>query len=99
MFRRGGVMAAFEQPAPGTFGNHVRNSLEGPAFWKVDLAISRLLRLTSAQTVEVRVEAFNLLNRFNWGHPDTNFNNATFGRITSLAGTPRILQFGVKYGF
>ena len=28
-----------------------------------------------------------------------NFNASTFGRITTQAGVPRILQFGVKYDF
>jgi hypothetical protein len=32
-------------------------------------------------------------------NPVTNFSAATFGRIQSLAGSPRIMQFGVKYGF
>jgi hypothetical protein len=39
------------------------------------------------------------VNNFNWGNPTTNFNAATFGRIQSQAGDPRIMQFGVKYGF
>jgi len=30
---------------------------------------------------------------------NTNFNSGAFGRVTSMAGTPRVLQFGVKYGF
>ena len=41
----------------------------------------------------------NLFNTFNWGLPNTNFTSGTFGRITTLTGDPRILQFGVKYGF
>jgi hypothetical protein len=91
--------AAFEQPANGTFGNHERNSLVGPAFWKIDVALSRLFTLGAAQTVEVRIESFNVLNHFNWGNPTTNFSQATFGRIQSQAGDPRIMQFGIKYGF
>lgn len=51
------------------------------------------------QNLEIRVESFNVLNHFNWGNPGTNFSAATFGRIPSLAGSPRIMQFGVKYGF
>ena len=51
------------------------------------------------QRLELRFESFNLLNPFNWGNPNTNFNAGTFGRITSQAGSPRILQFGVKYDF
>ena len=51
------------------------------------------------QTLELRVEAFNLLNNFNWGNPTTNLDAGTFGRITTQAGEPRIMQFGMKYGF
>jgi hypothetical protein len=100
--------AAFAQPALGTFGDLERNSIVGPAFWTIDLALAKLISFTTAQNIELRVEAFNLLNHFNWGNPGTNLNApATFGRVQSLAGTPpnavvgtpRILQFGVKYAF
>jgi hypothetical protein len=91
--------ATFAQPAPGTFGNYRRNSIQGPGFWKVDLALSRLVSLAATRSLEFRVEVFNLLNNFNWGNPDTNLGSGTFGRITSMAGDPRIMQFGVKYDF
>ncbi len=91
--------AAFAQPAAGTFGNHERNSIRGPGFWKVDLAISRLFQFSTSQNVEVRLEAFNLLNNFNWGNPNVNFSSGLFGRIQTLAGDMRIMQFGVKYAF
>lgn len=42
---------------------------------------------------------FDLFNNFDWGNPVTNFNAGTFGRITSQSGDPRVMQFGVKYGF
>ena len=91
--------AAFALPALGTFGNHVRNSFKGPGFWKADMALSRLVSFASTQNLEIRLEAFNLFNTFNWGNPNTNFSSGSFGRITSIAGDPRILQFGIKYGF
>ena len=100
--------AAFAQPALGTFGNLMRNSLTGPDYWNIDLAISRQIGLSSTQNLELRLEAFNLFNRFNWGIPGTeltaggwqaNFNAGTFGRITTQAGAPRIIQLGVKYAF
>jgi hypothetical protein len=31
------------------------------------------------------------------GNNSVNFNAGTFGRITTQAGTPRIIQFGIKY--
>lgn len=91
--------AAFAEPAPGGYGNHVVNSIKGPGFWKADLALSRLFSFTTTQNLEIRLEAFNLFNRFNWGNPTTSFASANFGRIQSAAGDARILQFGMKYGF
>jgi hypothetical protein len=90
---------AFEQPAPGTLGNFRRNSARGPGFWAVDAAVSRLVSLGGSRRLELRVEAFNLFNTFNWDVPEVNFNSPAFGRITSLAGPPRIMQFGVRYSF
>jgi hypothetical protein len=99
--------AAFALPAPGTLGNFRRNSVRAPGFRSIDAALSRLITFGTGRTVELRVETFNLLNTFNWGPPTlmnadrthTNFSSGAFGRITSMAGTPRVMQFGVKYGF
>jgi carboxypeptidase family protein len=91
--------AAFAQPDPGTLGNLKRNAVVGPAFWNIDLALSRLIPLGASRRMELRLESFNLLNHFNWGNPLTNFNAGTFGRITTQAGAPRIMQFGIKYDF
>ena len=44
-------------------------------------------------------DAFNITNHFNWGQPNSNLLSSTFGRILSMSGDPRILQFGIKYGF
>ena len=94
--------AAFAQPAPGTLGNLSRNSVVGPNFWNVDLAVSKLVAVRSTQRLELRLESFNLLNHFNWADPiatNLNFNAGTFGRITTQAGAPRIIQLGIKYDF
>jgi hypothetical protein len=90
--------AAFGYPAAGEYGTHRANAFEGPGFWTVDLAISRLVPV-STHSLELRVEVFNLFNNFNWGNPNTNLDAGTFGRITTQSGDPRIMQFGVKYGF
>src|SRR5262249_24003525 len=91
--------AAFAQPAPRTLGDLKRNAVLGPAFSNIDLAVSRLIATGATRRLELRLESFNLLNHFNWGDPEVNFNAGTFGRITTQAGAPRILQFGVKYDF
>ena len=73
--------------------------MTGPGFWKIDLAVSRLVPIAPTQNLELRVEVFNLLNNFNWALPNVNFSAGTFGRITTMTGDPRIIQFGIKYGF
>jgi hypothetical protein len=55
--------------------------------------------VAATQQLELRMEVFNLFNHFNWGNPNATFSSGQFGRITSMAGDPRIMQFGVKYGF
>ena len=63
--------AAFASPAPGTVGTSLRNGFVGPSYWNgVNLALRRLISLTGTQNLELRIEAFNLLNSFSWGNPD-----------------------------
>ncbi len=90
---------AFAQPALGTLGTMQRNSIEGMGNRNVDLSLTRAFRLANAQDIEVRLEAFNAFNWFQWGQPNLSLAGlATFGQITS-AGDPRILQLAVKYTF
>ena len=100
--------AAFAQPDPGTYGNLMRQALRGPNYWNTDVAVSRQIGLASTRNLELRLEAFNLFNTFNWGMPGTeltaggwqaNLNAGTFGRTTTQAGLPRIIQLGIKYAF
>jgi hypothetical protein len=91
--------AAFAYPASGTLGNHVRNSVEGPAYWNVDLALAKEVPFGGSQALELRLEIFNLFDRFNWGNPVVNLDAANFGQILTQTGTPRIFQFGFKYAF
>jgi hypothetical protein len=46
--------------------------------------------------LQIRLEAFNVLNRVQFASPDTNVGDATFGEITSQANQPRQLQIGLK---
>ncbi len=91
--------AAFAFPATGTLGNEVARSIEGPGFWKVDVSLARALSLGTSRTLELRVEAFNLFDNFNWGDPNVSLDAGTFGRITTQTGDSRIMQFAIKYGF
>jgi hypothetical protein len=99
-------ITAFAIPDVNTLGNHKAYSIEGPKYWQVNMAVARILDLSRAKTLELRVEAFNVFNTFNWGDPATNINaTGTFGRVTTqqfsygYSSGPRVMQFAVKYGF
>ena len=62
--------AAFSLPAFGTFGNAGRNILTGPGYKNVNLAVIKYIPVGSAVRLQLRAEAFNLLNRINLDLPD-----------------------------
>ncbi len=71
--------AAFATPEPGTFGNLPRNYLRGPGFWQADLMASKDFRFARTQSLQVRVEVFNLTNRLNYGQPAASLPNGGAG--------------------
>ena len=95
--RDGSTPAAFSMPAFGTFGNSGRNTLEGPGYKNVSLAVLKLIPLGAAR-LQARFEAFNLLNSTNFDLPDAFFGSPTFGQVLS-AGSPRRIQLGVRVLF
>ena len=82
------------------YGNLGRNIFRGPFEQNWDFSIGKTFSFTENQRLEFRTEFFNL-----WNHP--NFNNPSFvdvsgpefGAITTMAGTPRVIQFMLRYGF
>jgi hypothetical protein len=92
-------LAAFSQPVAGTLGNMGVLNVAGPGFWQFDAALSRTFPVAERQKVEVRAEAFNVLNGVRLNNPAVVLSNPiTFGRVLS-AQDPRIMQFAVKYAF
>ena len=80
------------------FGSAPRNSLIGPGFANVDLAIAKTWTVVGASQVEFRWEIFNLFNRANFDTPNRTFGTPNFGRIFS-AKNPREMQFGLRVAF
>ncbi len=79
------------------FGSAGRNVVHGPGLLQSDLAMHKQVRLWSESSkLEFRTEVFNFMNRTNFGTPDGNRSNGSFGTITGLAAPARQLQFGVK---
>jgi len=96
-FNRDAVLVPTDPSQP--FGNAPRNSVRGPAFWQIDLAVSRLVAMPwPSGGVELRAEFFNLLNRSNFRAPNGNRSTGAFGTITQTYD-PRQVQLGLKMNF
>lgn len=95
---------AFVLPEPGFFGDVGRNVLEGPGFATWDMSAIKNFTAGDRYRWQLRFEVFNLLNRANFGLPArTVFNSRgrveSAGEITSIVGTARQMQLGVKFDF
>jgi hypothetical protein len=60
--------------------------------------LQREFRLTESAAMQLRVEAFNLLNRANYDPPINNIANAAFGRVLTSADG-RQLQWLLRFSF
>jgi Carboxypeptidase regulatory-like domain len=84
------------------FGNSGRNSLRGPAFAQLDLALHKSLPLWSdASKLEFRVEAFNVFNATNYEYPDSAVTDGgSFGAYSSTVVYPsRQVQLALRLAF
>ena len=90
--------SCFAQPGALQFGNLGLNPINGPGFWNLDASVFRNFRVGERFNVEVRGEAFSVVNTPSWNNPDTGFGNRTFGFITGAGGN-RTIQLGTKVSF
>ncbi len=90
--------SAFTQNATGTFGNLGRNAFRQPKYYDVDASITRTFPLYERLALNMRLEAFNLMNHPNFNGFTTALNSSTFGQATS-AQDPRIFQAAAKITF
>jgi Carboxypeptidase regulatory-like domain/TonB dependent receptor len=105
--------AAFVLQPAGTFGNTGRGDVTGPNLRTLDLSFSKQVRwatLGDSGRIELRIEAFNVLNRTNLGIPelrafagsptaDGEPPLATFGRISTTVTSSRQIQLGARVTF
>ena len=104
---------SFRNARPGETGE--RNTLTGPAYSTLDLGLSKSITMpwNENHKFQFRWEVFNVTNvqyfnitnqtRSTWGLPqDPEITPAAsnFGKIfTDIQGTPRRMQFGIRYSF
>jgi hypothetical protein len=90
--------AAFAAPV-GAFGTFPRNALRSANVYDSDLSLFKRFPVNESAAFEFRVEAFNAFNIQNLGVPNATLFQSNTGQVTSLAVSPRELQFALKFVF
>ena len=81
--------------------------IQGPGYAFENLGLMKGFGLGEQRNLEIRADAFNVLNRAGRGDPETNINDPNFGRILSTQSssssrenfTPRTLQVQATFTF
>lgn len=89
----------FFNAGAGEVGNLPVLVFDGPAIFRVDLALSKKTRITGRYNVELKGEAFNLTNTPSFFTGDMNINSTTFGRLTGVVVGARVIQLSARLNF
>ncbi|HXE08115.1 MAG TPA: carboxypeptidase-like regulatory domain-containing protein [Acidobacteriaceae bacterium] len=91
--------AAFTKAPVGTFGTTGRNAFRGTPAFNMDAQISRIFELHESLNMQLRLEAFNVLNHPNFSNPTATISSGTFGQVGSTTNNARVFQGAVKFSF
>lgn len=85
------------------YGNTPRNCIIGPPQKNVDFTLGKVFKLGERQNIRFRADFFNLFNHPSFQNPSAPAVGSAVGSglapITSTVGTPRLIQFSLKYSF
>lgn len=96
------AFSAFDLTFPGQSGS--RNSIRGDGFFTVDMSLDKrfLMPWSEKHSLQFRAEAFNVTNtaRFDVNQSSLALGSpSSFGKYNGTLGTPRVMQFGLRYEF
>jgi hypothetical protein len=96
--------SCFSVPKPWTFGNESRTDsiLRGHGINNWNLTLAKKTSLTERVGLTFRAEAFNLFNRVRFNKPNMQANTSAssqFGKVTSQANQPRLIQLALRLTF
>jgi hypothetical protein len=82
------------------FGNLGRNQLYGPGFSNVDLGLAKNTKITEKLTLQLRADAFDVLNHPNYGQPGASggFLAASLQPLVPVTGNPALSNPGNQFG-
>jgi len=87
------------------FGDLGRNTFRGPGQQNWDFSLLKNFRITERQSIRFTADFFNIWNHANFANPSSTdvesigLANSPFGKITTTVGTPRLIQFSLRYAF
>jgi hypothetical protein len=96
------ALAAFQETMAGQTGS--RNALRGDGFFNIDSGVYKNFTMpwSEKQHLQFRWEAYNLTNTVRFDPNSANLSltsTAKFGQLTGTLGTPRQMQFALRYTF
>ncbi|MGA8765113.1 MAG: TonB-dependent receptor [Candidatus Sulfotelmatobacter sp.] len=89
------------------FGDLGRNLYHGPFQQNWDASLIKYFKLGERQELRFTADFFNVWNHTNFGSPSVtdieqflaNPTNSPFGKIITAVGTPRLIQFSLRWAF
>jgi hypothetical protein len=92
---------AFRLSRAFELGNVPRSDalVRSPLTFQDDVSAIKDFPIHKAVSLQFRLEAFNILNKVQFGFPNTTVGSSTFGYITSQANLPRNVQAALKLYF
>jgi hypothetical protein len=85
----------------GQPGNAKRRFFYGPGLDNYDMALLKSVPLTESESLQIRLEGFNVFNHAQFYGPavvNGNINSSSFGQVVGAAA-PRLMQVAVKFLF
>ncbi|MEO8370631.1 MAG: TonB-dependent receptor [Candidatus Solibacter sp.] len=100
----------FYNPTAGNVGNLQRRLFTGPWQWSWDTAIKKSFKFRERHSVDLGADLINMINHPTFYMPPAsagdsgnitnyNINSATFGQLSSMNFTPRVIQLSLYYRF
>jgi hypothetical protein len=83
------------------FGDLRRNIYRGPRQQNWDFSLIKYFKISERQNVRFTADFFNLWNHTNFANPSVTDIEAggAFGKILNTLGTPRLIQFSLRWAF
>ena len=89
-----------QNPRPGNRGTIGRQTVELPGRWSFDAAMSKSLRISESKSMQIRLDATNILNHPGVGTPSLSINSANdFGSIQSKTNARREFRGQLRLQF